>query len=251
MATKNKVYAVVHGYNPGIYQHWEGETGAEAQVKGYPGALFRSFHTYQEAVIWFETQSGGVKPRSFGFTTPIQEKLLDSPLHMQQTGQTGNDYLSDLKAGKVVIFTDGSSIGNPGPGGYGAVLLKEDHRRELSGGYRWTTNNRMELMACIQAIKALQGNPNVVLYSDSSYVVRGINEGWARRWRANNWKREQDKQAENADLWADLLELIEEKPVEFRWLAGHAGYAENERCDNLAQEAARAKYLQVDKGFEQ
>jgi ribonuclease HI len=151
----------------------------------------------------------------------------------------------------VTIYTDGSSIGNPGPGGWGAVLLAQGHRKELSGGYRLTTNNRMELMAVIESLRALKRPCAVTLYSDSKYVVDAVNQGWAQRWRANRWKRGKQGKALNPDLWETLLDLLEIHQVTFVWVKGHADTVENERCDRLAVAAARKPNLPVDTGYEQ
>jgi ribonuclease HI len=152
---------------------------------------------------------------------------------------------------KWTIYTDGGSIGNPGPGGYGAVMLSNGVRRELSGGYRLTTNNRMELMAAIKALSALKEPSSVVLYSDSRYVVDGMNKGWASAWRANRWRRKGRGKALNSDLWKMLLELDERHKIKFVWVEGHAGNRENERCDRLTQQAASRKHLPPDRGYEQ
>jgi ribonuclease HI len=151
----------------------------------------------------------------------------------------------------VTIYTDGSSLGNPGPGGYGAVLLYQGHRRELSGGFRRTTNNRMELLAAIEALRALREPCRVTLYTDSNYLVNGITKGWAKRWRAKGWMRNKRERALNADLWAELLELYETHDVDFVWVKAHAGNEENERCDTLAKEAAQAADLAADVNYEQ
>ncbi|MCW5212898.1 ribonuclease HI, partial [Desulfobulbus sp. TB] len=137
---------------------------------------------------------------------------------------------------KVTIYTDGGCQGNPGPGGYGAVLLCGNHRKEISGGYKLTTNNRMELLACIAALEALKEQCNVTVYSDSKYVVESIEKGWAKRWKANGWKRNKKDKAENPDLWERLLDLGAKHKVKFEWVKGHAGNRENERCDKLAGE---------------
>lgn len=150
----------------------------------------------------------------------------------------------------VTIYTDGACTGNPGPGGYGVVLLYGEHRRELSGGFRRTTNNRMELMGPIEGLQALNQSCRVTLHSDSQYVVEGIEKGWAKRWRGNGWMRNKREQAVNPDLWGKLLDLCETHDVEFRWVRGHAGDVENERCDQLAVEAAHRKDLPVDEGYE-
>lgn len=150
---------------------------------------------------------------------------------------------------EVTIYTDGACLGNPGPGGYGAVLLYGPHRREISGGSRLTTNNRMEIMAVIAALESLTHPCRVTLYSDSQYVVNAITQGWARRWRANGWKRNRREDAVNPDLWGRLLDLCDQHQVEFRWLRGHSGIKENERCDQLAVAAARAADLPEDPGY--
>src|SRR5262245_2544963 len=124
---------------------------------------------------------------------------------------------------RVAIFTDGACSGNPGPGGYGVVMRYEAATKELSRGFRRTTNNRMELLAAIAGLEALKKPCSVELYSDSKYVVNGIAEGWAVRWRSRGWRRERDKLAVNWDLWARLLLLTEQHSASFRWIKGHAG----------------------------
>ena len=150
----------------------------------------------------------------------------------------------------VIVYTDGACTGNPGPGGYGVVLFYGKHRRELSGGYRLTTNNRMELMGPIKGLEALNQGCQVTLHSDSRYVVESIEKGWAKRWRSNGWMRNKKEQAVNPDLWGTLLELCEKHDVEFRWVPGHAGDPENERCDQLAVQAAHQRELPPDEGYE-
>ena len=150
----------------------------------------------------------------------------------------------------VTVYTDGACIGNPGPGGYGVVLMYGGHRRELSGGYRRTTNNRMELMGPIMALEALNQSCRVTLHSDSQYVVEGIEKGWAERWRGNGWMRNKKEQAINPDLWGRLLDLCRANEVEFLWVRGHAGNPENERCDQLAVQAAHQEDLPIDQGYE-
>lgn len=150
----------------------------------------------------------------------------------------------------VTIYTDGACLGNPGPGGYGVILQYGDHRKELSGGYRLTTNNRMELTAAIRGLAALKESCQVQLVSDSEYLVNAIEKGWARRWQANGWYRQNKKMAENRDLWEELLRLCEKHQVRFEWIKGHAGHAENERCDQLALHAAQLSNLPEDEGYE-
>jgi len=150
----------------------------------------------------------------------------------------------------VEIYTDGACSGNPGPGGYGVVLKYGEKRREISGGYRRTTNNRMELMAAIVGLSTLRYRCRVTLFTDSKYVENGIVKGWARRWRANGWMRGPDAPAVNPDLWARLLDLCDAHAVTFVWLKGHAGHDENERCDELSVDAAKGTGLPVDQPYE-
>ena len=140
---------------------------------------------------------------------------------------------------RVQIYTDGACSGNPGPGGWGAILVSGDHRKEISGGEPATTNNRMELTAAIEAIRALKGTPTVDLYTDSTYVKKGITE-WIASWKANGWRRRSGKKllpVKNEDLWQDLDRLVDAHTVRFHWVEGHAGHAENERADELARAA--------------
>ena len=136
----------------------------------------------------------------------------------------------------IDIFTDGACSGNPGPGGWGAVLRYNGVERELSGGERQTTNNRMELTAVIKALEALKEPCEVRLVTDSKYVADGIGKGWAKSWKIYNWRKADKKPALNADLWETLLNLLETHRVEIEWVKGHAGHPENERCDRLAVE---------------
>lgn len=136
----------------------------------------------------------------------------------------------------VEIFTDGACSGNPGPGGWGAVLKYNGHVKELSGGERDTTNNRMELTAVIKSLETLKEPCLVTLTTDSKYVCDGINKGWAASWQKNGWRKADKKPALNPDLWEQLLNLLNVHTVEFKWVKGHAGHPENERCDHLAVE---------------
>lgn len=150
----------------------------------------------------------------------------------------------------VTLYTDGACSNNPGPGGYGVVLLYDSHRKELSRGYRRTTNNRMEILAAIAGLEALKEPCRVTLYSDSQYLVNAIEKGWAQRWQANGWMRNKKEKAVNPDLWERLLELCGSHKVQFEWLRGHAGHDENERCDELATTAAHGSDLEIDEGYE-
>ena len=139
---------------------------------------------------------------------------------------------------RVEIFTDGACKGNPGPGGWGAVIRYGKHEKELSGGESNTTNNRMELMAAIEALNALTRPCQVILSTDSNYVKDGITK-WIFGWQKNGWKTADRKPVKNADLWQALLAAVRRHQVEWRWVRGHAGHPENERADQLASDAAR------------
>ena len=134
----------------------------------------------------------------------------------------------------VELFTDGACSGNPGPGGWGAILRCKGKERELSGGAENTTNNKMELTAVIEGLKALKFPCEVTLYTDSKYVADGLTLGWAEGWKARGWKKKDGKPALNPELWDELLTLYHTHKVKIVWLKGHAGHPENERCDELA-----------------
>lgn len=156
---------------------------------------------------------------------------------------------------KVTIYTDGSARGNPdGPGGYGAVIQYVDpngqlHEKELSAGYKKTTNNRMELMAAIAGLEALNRPCEVTLVSDSQYLTNAFNQNWMEGWIKNNWKNSQKKPVKNVDLWQRLLKAKQPHQVTFEWVKGHAGHLENERCDTLATTAADGDDLLDDTGL--
>jgi len=146
----------------------------------------------------------------------------------------------------VNIYTDGACRGNPGNGGYGVVLEYNGHEKELSAGYRRTTNNRMELLAAISGLEQLKEPCAVTLYSDSKYLVDAITQGWAEKWRKKGWKRGDGKPALNPDLWARLLDLLQKHKVSLVWVKGHNGHLYNERCDVLATTAADGTNLLED-----
>jgi len=156
--------------------------------------------------------------------------------------------LSELK--EIIIYTDGACSGNPGPGGYGCVLRHNKNRRELSGGFRKTTNNRMEIIAALKGLESLKYPCRVELYSDSKYLVNAIEKGWAKRWKANNWMRTKSEEAKNPDLWKKMLVLCDIHQIKFIWVKGHASNEENNRCDELAVEATSCENLPVDAGYE-
>lgn len=146
----------------------------------------------------------------------------------------------------IYLFTDGAASGNPGPGGWGVVLKCGELRKEMSGGYALTTNNRMELMAVIKGLEAIKwDNATVEVWSDSQYVVRALTDGWLEKWEAKDWKK-----VKNPDLWQEFLGLYRKHAVTFHWLKGHAGHPENERCDRLAVEAYSQSGLPRDAWYE-
>ncbi len=138
----------------------------------------------------------------------------------------------------VEIFTDGACSGNPGPGGWGVILRFGETEKELSGGEKSTTNNRMEITALIKALSALKEPCHVILITDSKYVLDSITKGWIYNWQRNGWIKSDKKPAQNADLWQILLPLLNKHEIEYHWIRGHAGHPENERCDRLAVAAA-------------
>lgn len=255
MGNPKKYYAVVRGRRPGIYGVWYGPEGAEEQVRGFAGAIYKGFATLEEAKRWQESPAAGTRKG------PSGKQADPAPAggyracgmghrngsHGKRTESTPNAPVA--ASGQIVVYTDGGCAGNPGPGGYGAVILAGETRSEIAGGFRLTTNNRMELMACIAAIDTLQTPADLLLHSDSRYVVNGISKGWARKWRANGWMRTKIEAAQNSDLWSRLLDLCDEHRVRFVWVHGHAGNRENERCDRLATDAAQGPDLREDHAY--
>ena len=150
----------------------------------------------------------------------------------------------------VDIYTDGACSGNPGPGGYGVVLLYEGHRKEHSGGCRKTTNNRMEIRAVIEGLTLLKESCRVRLFSDSRYVIDALEKGWAAKWKKNGWRRNKQEKALNPDLWEVLLDLTSRHELSYHWVKGHANNPENERCDLLAREFILGGELEIDQVYE-
>ncbi len=238
MNRKQKYYLVVRGRQPGWYRQWYGQDGAEAQVKGFPNALYKAFPSVEAARAWAETLPPADRAQAVTLLPP----------EATEPANDQNDQ-ADSSAPTVVMYVDGSALGNPGPGGYGVVLRYKNHYKELSGGFCLTTNNRMELMACIVGLRALKHPSKVIVHSDSAYVVNGMREGWAQRWQARNWMRTATESARNADLWAELLQLCDLHQVEFVKVPGHSGIPDNERCHELAVAAAQQPDLPPDEGF--
>jgi ribonuclease HI len=160
--------------------------------------------------------------------------------------------MTDAPANEVVIYADGAASPNPGPGGYGVILIRDGRRQELSGGFKMTTNNRMEILGAIIGLRQLNGvKSQVTIYSDSRYLVDMFMGGYAAKWRQDHWTRNRGKdQALNPDLWNELLNLSAGHAVKFVWVRGHADHPENTRCDELAVLARQGKSLPSDDGYE-
>jgi ribonuclease HI len=189
-------------------------------------------------------------PELFSYVKTLQPKAAVStaaPTKVKLTIKPKSQ--SSVAGNTIIIYTDGACTGNPGKGGYGAVIIDGDRREELSGGYKLTTNNRMEMMGAIAALESLKSNSKVKLHSDSKYVVDAMVKGWAKKWQANGWRRNSKEMAKNPDLWQELLDLCKIHDVEFIWVKAHAGILENERCDRLAVAAAYGSNLITDRGY--
>ena len=232
---KKKYYAVAVGRQPGIYTQWFGDAGAQNQVVGFKGARYKGFSTREEAQGFIQDRRSGHKI---------------SVMPSQKTTSRSTATPTVNTADRIVIYTDGSSLGNPGPGGYGVVISSPGGTRELSGGFRRTTNNRMELLACFVGLEQLETPSAVALFSDSRYVVDGITKGWASKWQRNDWRKSNGGKALNIDLWERLLSLCDHHDVHWVWVKGHAGNPGNERCDQLASQAASLPNLPPDVGYE-
>jgi ribonuclease HI len=235
-----KIYAVVKGVQPGLYDDW---AKAAPNVQGFAGAVFKGFASLDEATDWFEERVGQPPQVFFVAAKPAANPINKTNLHAEA-----------LTEGKVVVYTDGGADPNPGPGGYGVVMLfgapPKTARKELSAGFVRTTNNRMEIRACMAALSELKRPSDVVIFTDSQYLANAIEKNWAMTWREKGWRLSNGEPAVNADLWAQLLELLERHTVAFVWVKGHAGTRENERCDALATRAMRGRMLLADEGFE-
>jgi ribonuclease HI len=244
-------YAVRVGREPGIYRTWE---ECKTQVDGYAKAQYKGFGSLEEA----EEYMGFVNTNKPDTRKPSSAQPFNPPGAPKKKRGTGysEDEIREFEMVEtgdglkhVVIYTDGACLGNPGPGGYGVVLLHGKDRKEFSRGFRLTTNNRMEMLACIVGLQALKDPCAVTLYSDSQYVINSMTKGWAKRWKKNKWKRN-GEDVPNADLWDKMLGLCDKHNVKFNWVRGHSGNKENERCDQLARQAALGFDLAVDSVYE-
>ena len=239
---RKQYYVVVHGRQPGFYTEWLGENGASKQVEGFTDAIYKGFYNKEDASQWLREFS----EETLQTYAPNLLDLVDYTVPIQVVD--GDVEL--LKEDKVVIHTDGCALGNPGPGGYAVILRYKDRQKEISGGVQETTNNRMELMACIEGLRALKQKSTVVVFSDSKYLVDSINNKWIYKWRNEHWVKSRNRKVLNADLWKTLLDLIGQHEIEFRWIRGHNIDKSNQRCDFLAREVADKSNLSVDTGFD-
>jgi ribonuclease HI len=215
-----KFYAVARGRRTGVFTDWP---TTASLVKGYPGARYKGFTDREAAEAFLRGDKGAAREAA-----------------MEPAGSDD----------RLVVYTDGGARGNPGPGGYGAVIVFPEGPIELYGGYRLTTNNRMELTACIAALERLPSPTRVALHTDSAYVVNAMIKGWARGWRRKGWIKADGRPALNPDLWERLLDLCKAHDVRFVKVKGHAGVVLNERCDALANAAMDADDLPADTVYE-
>lgn len=239
--TKKQYYIVVHGHKPGLYTEWFGSNGAANQVVGFPEAIYKGFYTKEDALEWLNEYSRET-------LLAYAPNLLDL-LDFKSSLSSPADDIALLQIEKIVVHTDGCAIQNPGPGGFAVILRHKGRTKEITGGFQNTTNNRMELKACIEGLKALKEKCEVIIFSDSKYVVDGITNGWVEKWNANGWLVKKGQSVANMDLWKELSELCKQHNVEFRWVRGHNINKDNERCDVLASAAAKKPNLKIDEGF--
>jgi len=227
------------GRRTGVFRTW---AECQAQVTGYEGAKFKSFKTQPEAAAAFKAGASASVPSSGkASTTPSKPRVNKGAYPSHEAA---------LADGRSVIYSDGGCDPNPGPGGYGVVLLGTDgSRSEASGGFRETTNNRMELMGWIEGLRLIPLRTKVAIFSDSKYVGDMYAKGYAHGWRDRGWKTASKKPAANVDLWTQLLKLTDERDVVFTHVYGHTGVEENERCDVLTHEARRQD-PRVDSAYE-
>lgn len=250
---KKKVYAVVVGEKPGIYQEWYGPGGAETQVSGFPGAVYKSFSTLAEAEEWYgyaKCEHGAGSPAALeqGVCETTLDGVDDTSAASYCADRVGSKTMIETQI--VTIYTDGACLGNPGVGGYGVILFYGKHMKELSGGFRLTTNNRMEIMAAIVGLRQLNRRCTVQLYSDSRYLVDAIMLGWVAKWRRNGWKRTGREVVKNTYLWEEIYQLCLQHEVSISWVKGHDGNDKNERCDTLATQATQGCDLAQDDQYE-
>lgn len=216
-------YYVISTSNTGDGAVFTNQAEARKYHQENPGSTYSEFNTLPNRI-------------------PPMKSTPEKPI--SECNNTGLDSQSE-----IIVYTDGSCIGNPGPGGYGAVIVADGISSELSGGFSHTTNNRMEMMAVISALESVKGTPDqqIKVFSDSEYTLNGITKGWAKKWRLKGWKKPDGKPALNPDLWERLLNLTDKfSDLSFEWVRGHAGNPLNERADQLAASASNCNNLITD-----
>lgn len=239
-----KVYGVKRGRKTGLFMDWE---ACRAQIEGFPGAVYKGFQTMAEAQAWIWGKGAApFKPAPFrgAETIPLaldaQEtgaQRKEGDLAAAERGGTGADVRADASVADYTVYTDGSCLKNPdGPGGFAAVILSRDGTvREVVGGEPHTTNNRMELRAGIEALRALPEGATLDFYTDSQYLQNAFVKRWLSAWQQRGWVTAAGTPVKNQDLWQALRAECGRRNVRFHWVKGHAGHHYNERCDRLAR----------------
>lgn len=253
---KQKFYVVWSGREPGIFTTW---AECQAQVRGFAGARFKAYPSRAEAEKAFiESEDvkiyGGPSKDDVGATSGGGSSSSSSSSKVKPKVKSSRGkpapHAAAFARGEWVLYTDGGADPNPGPGGFGVVVMRLDaDRQELYGGYEKTTNNRMELMGWIKGLQATPVDAEVAVFSDSKYVGDMFAKGFAHGWRERSWRTSSKKPAANIDLWSALLKLTDERQVTFTFVRGHTGVPENERCDELATQAM-AETLVPDVGYQ-
>lgn len=233
MAQK-KFYAVKKGRVTGLFTTWD---DCRAQVDGFPGAVFKGFPTEQEATAWLSGAKAPMSPLLKDAGTRDRRK----PSKQNPRAKTSLPFDENQSTAEYIVYSDGSCLRNPdGPGGYAAVIIstQDGEIREITGGEPSTTNNRMELRAGIEALRALPPHSTVKFCTDSQYMKNGFTNHWLRNWKRNGWKTAAGDPVKNQDLWRALDEAFSLHTVHFYWVKGHDGNRWNERCDTLARREA-------------
>ena len=209
-----KFYAIANGRTTGVVESWD---ECKKSTQGFSRAKFKGFDTREEAVRWLNTDK-----------IPLDSQ----PTRIKNVTRNTTDY---------IIYTDGSCLKNPGPGGYAAIIIDtySKNMKEISGGAIATTNNRMELSAAIEALKILPENSDIILYTDSQYLQNAFIQNWLINWKINGWKTATGKEVANKDLWVELDRLVKKHHIDWQWVKGHNNVKYNERCDVLANTEAK------------
>ena len=213
------------------------------------------YNTYKAKIVngKIETEENVSFPNGTEVLIIKLNKLSDNVIAGQQMfSDSQSERSKNFNKDEIVIYTDGSCLGNPGKGGYAAILIHNKKEKEISGGYKLTTNNRMELLSVIKALQEIKSSKkyNITVYSDSQYLTNAIGKGWLKKWKASNWIKKGNIPVPNSDLWEMLIKEMSKQNVRFNWIEGHSGNLYNEKCDLLAKEAASSKNLPRDIEYE-